>query len=94
MIRKAEARRIERYLGNATPDERQELLKITTSLDSVVGHDVYYSIVTGISYELLSNVNGVLTSKRNFYMLKDKSIEMFSDYLESQNKVAQSDKTD
>lgn len=91
-MKTAKARRVERYLGNATPEELQQLLNITMSLDPICGNDIYYSIVTGISFELLSNVNGVLASKRNFYRLKDKSIEMFSDYLEQ--KVAQSDKLD
>lgn len=91
-MKTAKARRIERYLGNATPEDLQYLLNITMTLDSICGNDIYYSIVTGISYELLSDVNGVLVSKRNFYRLKDKSIELFSKYLTE--KVAQSDKTE
>lgn len=91
-MKTAKARRIERYLGNATPEELQELLNITCKLDPLCGNDIYYSIVTGISFELLSDVNGVLTSKRNFYRLKDKAIEKFGDYLAE--KLAQSDNTD
>lgn len=87
MIRKAEARRIERYLGNATQEELQELLRITTSLGGIVGNDIYYSIVTGISYELLENVNGVPMSKPNFYKLKDKALERFLEYLRQSNTI-------
>ena len=88
----AKARRIERYLGNATPEELQQLLNITMALDPICGNDIYYSIVTGISFELLSSVNGVLSSKRCFYRLKEKALEQFSDYLEE--KMAQSDTVD
>lgn len=92
MIKKAEARRIERYLGNATPEELKELLNITISLGGIVGNDIYYSIVTGVSYELLDNVNSVPMSKQHFYRLKDKSLEKFKEYLKP--KLEQSNMVD
>lgn len=84
---KALARRIERHCGNATQKELKKLLEIALRNDKFIGNDVYYSIVTGISYEELYKLNGLPTSKSNFYRLKTKTLTEFDAYINSPDKV-------
>ena len=79
---KIKARRTERYCGNATPEELQVLLEIAISKDNRCGNDIYYSIVTGVSYDEMYNFNRIPTSKSNFYHLKYKTLEEFEKYLD------------
>jgi len=84
---KISARRLEHY--NATPKEQMALLGIALKVDKVVGNDVYYSIVTGISFEELDKVNRVPTSKTNFYRMRNQTMEEFGNYLAEWDKDPQ-----
>lgn len=81
-----EQERLKKYCQSVGFCDNSILLQAAMSANPVIKDDLYYTIVTGISYDKLNDVRKILLPKNDFYGYQRKCLDIFRNLLIQQGK--------
>lgn len=71
------------YIKSASFTAHKELLEFATLTYRELAPTIYYSLVSGASYEKLETINYMPITKNDFYAYRRKTLAMIRDYLDA-----------
>ena len=76
-----EEKKLKEYCKNSGFSDHELLLNAAIETNPAIASDLYYTIVSGLSYESIDKVRYVPISKGDFYGYQRKCLYIFRDFL-------------
>ena len=81
-----EEKRLKEYCRKSDFNDHTDLINAALSANPSIANDLYYSIVTGLSYDKIGRIRYIPITKVDFYGYQRKCLNIFRNFLLMQGK--------